>query len=70
MTEEQLTEIRQRIQEIEDQDFAKKANTLLDEIIANDQALLNQTRNLNEFIERFLLARCQFHKWEKYIKIA
>ncbi|NEP08915.1 MAG: hypothetical protein F6K14_01420 [Symploca sp. SIO2C1] len=50
MTEEQLAEIRQRIQEIEDQDFAKKANTLLDEIIANDQALSNQTRNLNEFI--------------------
>ena len=50
MTEEQLAEIRKRIQEIEDQDFAKKANTLLDEIIANDQALSNQTRNLNEFI--------------------
>ena len=50
MTEEQIAEIRQRIQEIEDQDFAREANTLLDEIIANDQAQENLTRNLNEFI--------------------
>ncbi|NER48752.1 MAG: hypothetical protein F6J92_19060, partial [Symploca sp. SIO1A3] len=40
------------IQELEasDQDFAKKANTLLDEIIVNDQAIESLTRNLNEFI--------------------
>ncbi|NEP61055.1 MAG: hypothetical protein F6K31_29420 [Symploca sp. SIO2G7] len=52
MTNEQLAEIRQRIQELEasDQDFAKKANTLLDEIIVNDQAIESLTRNLNEFI--------------------
>lgn len=50
MTEEQLAKIRQRIKTIEDQDFAKKANTLLDEIIANDQALENLTKILNEFI--------------------
>jgi len=50
MTEEQLVEIRQRIKTIEDQDFTKKANILLDEIIANDQALDNLTKILNEFI--------------------
>ncbi|NER22862.1 MAG: hypothetical protein F6J86_28075 [Symploca sp. SIO1B1] len=52
MTNEQLAEIRQRIQELEasDQDFAKKANTLLDEIIVNDQAIESLTRNLNDFI--------------------
>jgi len=52
MTNEQLAEIRQRIQELEasDHDFAKKANTLLDEIIVNDQAIDSLTRNLNDFI--------------------
>ena len=51
MTEEQLAEIRQRIQEIEDQDFARKANTLLDEIISTNQTLDALAKNVDAFIE-------------------
>ncbi|NES21661.1 MAG: hypothetical protein F6K41_22715 [Symploca sp. SIO3E6] len=52
MTDEQIAEIRLHIQALEasDQDFARKANTLLDEIIVNDQAIESLTRNLNDFL--------------------